>query len=446
MSTSVHKCSVMDNKKTTIPDFSDIDFISFLYSERDRENSLSQYHGWNYWALIGAIITILSIAYAALKGIERIDWMCVTYYATGSIAFFLAYHSWLNLIKRERGHDYTRVRLLREMAPWIDSGLAILTSIVVIVLILFFDCPSYVFWTWIVVLVIQIVVLVIALINRDRLVPYYFYRPYFTRLWLNIAYDGCAGGLFALAWSSSFKKASWYILNPEFEVGVCLGAVVVLAYFFIRIKVENKVVEQFDAIVDMYLYTGISKEETYQAILCNRMGYGVMEVCKKDLFKVQELSGACEKKTQELQELKAMIQSGEYDMNQIPSYHKRMKSILMYLNESIRQSERLANRLNEMVKTAPVLNQIVAINTVFDTNHELYQRVSEAQKEVDVASTLLEKEFDKYYCQKSNMLCAKLCCEHRNDPMEKKYARKLRWRRFLIRIHPKNKGGTGVDT
>lgn len=47
MSTSVHKCSVMDNKKTTIPDFSDIDFISFLYSERDRENSLSQYHGWN---------------------------------------------------------------------------------------------------------------------------------------------------------------------------------------------------------------------------------------------------------------------------------------------------------------------------------------------------------------------------------------------------------------
>lgn len=193
----------MDNKKTTIPDFSDIDFISFLYSERDRENSLTQYHGWNYWALIGAIITILSIAYAALKGIERIDWMRVTYYATGSIAFFLAYHSWFKFIKRERGHDYTRVRLLREMAPWVDSGLAILTSIVAIVLILFFDCPSYVFWTWIVVLAIQIVVLVIALINRDRLVPYYFYRPYFTRLWLNIAYDGCAGGLFALAWSRS---------------------------------------------------------------------------------------------------------------------------------------------------------------------------------------------------------------------------------------------------
>lgn len=435
MSTSVHKCSVMDNKKTTIPDFSDIDFISFLYSERDRENSLSQYHGWNYWALIGAIITILSLAYAALKGIERIDWMRVTYYATGSIAFFLAYHSWLKFIKRERGHDYTRVRLLREMAPWVDSGLAILTSIVAIVLILFFDCPSYVFWTWIVVLVIQIVVLVIVLVNRDRLVPYYFYRPYFTRLWLNIAYDGCAGGLFALAWSSSFKKASWYILNPEFEVGVCLGAVVVLAYFFIRIKVENKVVEQFDAIVDMYLYTGISKEETYQAILCNRMGYGVLDVCKKELSKVREMSDACEKRTKELQELKAMIQGGKYDINKIPSCRKNMKGILHYLNDSLKQSERLANRLKEMVKTAPVLNQVSAINTVFDTNHELYQRVSTAQKEVDEVSSILEKEFDKYYCQKSNTLCAILSCDHRNDPMEKKYARELRWRRFLNKIH-----------
>ena len=428
----------MYNKKTTIPELSDSEFISYLYSERDRENSLSQYQGWNDWALIGAIITILSVAYATLKGNERIDWMRVTYYVTGIVAFFLAYHSWFIFFKRERGHDFTRVRLLKEMTPLVDSALAIVTSIAAILLILIYDCPSYVFWTWIVVLAVQIVVLVIALINRDRLVPYYFYRPYFTRLWLNIAYDGCAGGLFALAWSCSFKKASWCILNPEFEVGVCLGAVVVLAYFLIRIKVENKVVERFDAIADLYLYTDTSKEETYQAILCNRMGYGVLDVCKNELSKVQEMSDACEKRAIELQELKAMIQGGKYDINKTPSYHTKMKGILHYLNDALKQSERLANRLKEMVKTAPVLNQVSAINTVFDTNHELYQRVSAAQKEVDEVSTILEKEFDKYYCQKSNMLCAILSCDHRNDPMEKKYARELRWRRFLNKIHLNN--------
>lgn len=420
-----------------IPDMSDSEFISFLYAERERENSLSQYQGWSYWALIGAIITILSVAYAALKGSEQIDWTRVSYYAIGTIAFFLAYHSWFKFFKRERGHDYTRVRLLKEMTPWTDSGLTMATSIAAIVLILVLDSLSYVFWTWVVVLVVQIVVFVVALINRDRLVPYYFHRPYFTRLWMNIIYDGFAGGLFAVAWSSSFKKASWCILNPEFEVGVCLGSVAVLVYFFIRIKVENKVVEQFDAITDMYLYTDTSKEETYQAILCNRMGYGVLDVCNKDLSKVQKMSDACENKIIELQELKVMIQSGKYDINQIPSYHKWMKGILDYLNEALSQSERLAKRLNEMVKTAPVLNQVTVINTVFDTNHELCQRVAATQNEVVEVSTILEKEFDKYYCHKSNMLCEILCCEHRNDPMEKKYARELRWRRFLIKLHLK---------
>lgn len=427
----------MEEKKTRIPELSDSEFISFLYAERDRENNLSQYQGWNYWALIGAIITILSVAYASIKGSERVDWARVSYYAVGAIAFFLAYHSFFKIFDRKRGHDYTRVCLLKEMTPWVDSGLAIATSIAAIVLILVIDSPSYVFWAWIAVLAVQIAVLVIALINRDRLVPFYFYRPYFTRLWLNLAYEGFAGGLFALTWNCSFKKASWCILNPEFEVGVCLGAVAVLFYFFIRIKVENKVVERFDEIVDMYLYTGTSKEETYQAILCNRMGHDVLDVCKKDLCKVQEMSDACEKKTKELQDLKAMIQGGKYDINQIPSFRKRIKDILNYLNEALNQSERLANRLDEMVKTAPILNQVAAINTVFDTNHELYQRVSAAQKEIDEASTILENEFDKYYCQKSNMLCAKLCCEYRNDPMEKKYARELRWRRFLFRMHLK---------
>ena len=35
----------MDNNKSAIPDLPDTEFISFLYSERDRENSLSLYQG-----------------------------------------------------------------------------------------------------------------------------------------------------------------------------------------------------------------------------------------------------------------------------------------------------------------------------------------------------------------------------------------------------------------
>lgn len=427
----------MDNNKSTIPDLSDTEFISFLYSERDRENSLSLYQGWNYWALIGAIITILSVAYSALKGSASIDWMRTTYYATGVIAFFLAYHSLFKFFKRKRGYDFSRVSLLKELTPWVDSCLVVAVALSAIVLIIIYDSPSSVLWYWALVLTVQIIVSVIALINRNRLVPSYFYRPYSHSSWVNIAYSGIASGLFAGAWSSSFKKASWCLLNSEFEVGICLGGALILVYFLIKIKVENKAVEQFDAIIDGFIYTKTSKETTYQAILCNRMGYGVLEVCKNDLSKVREMSDTCKKNTKVLQDIKDMMQNNKCDIEQIPTYFKQLKGILKYLNKPLEQSERLVNRLDEFIKIAPVLNQVDIINTICNTAKELHRNIYAVQNEVYEAFSMLKKKFEKYYCQRSNMLCAKHSCEYRTHPLDKKYALKHRWHRFLNKLNLK---------
>lgn len=420
------KRSDTEIKKNPILDYSDQDFLSFLYAERDRENSLSQYHGWSNWALIGAMITVLSIAYASFKGVGQFNWMRSLYYATGAISFFLAYHACFKFIDRDRGNDITRVHLLKEMAPWADSGLAIFTAIIAIVLVLIYDSPSDIFWSWITVLAVQIVVVTIALINRNKLVPFYFIRPYFPNLRWCITYDGFAGSLFALVWISSFNKASWCIINPEFEVGICMGAAVVLFYYLIRVNVENKAVGQFDAIIDRYLYAGISKEETFNKILCNRMGYGVLDVCQKELTKVQEMANDCKKKHQELETLKTKIQNGEYDIYQIAKDNRCLRNMLVYLDDSLKQSDKLASRLHEMVKIAPILDYVTVINTVFDINKELYSQVKAVQKDVGEVSSLLQVEFDKCYCQKANALCPKLDCEQRSEPKDKKYIRQLR--------------------
>ena len=50
---------------------------------------------------------------------------------------------------------------------------------------------------------------------------------------------------------------------------------------------------------------------------------------------------------------------------------------------------------------------------------------------------MLKKKLEKYYCQRSNMLCAKLSCEYRKHPMEKRYALKHRWDRLLIKLNLK---------
>lgn len=54
-------------ESSMIPEMSDSEFLSFLYSERNRENDISQYQGWNTWVLIGAAITSLCAFYSTIK-------------------------------------------------------------------------------------------------------------------------------------------------------------------------------------------------------------------------------------------------------------------------------------------------------------------------------------------------------------------------------------------
>lgn len=430
--------TVMIEKKSPIPELSDSEFISFLYSERDREHSISEYHGWNNWALVGSIITVACFVYSTVYNASSVDWNKVLYYVIGSIAFFLTYHTWLRLFKRQRGYDYTRVRLLKEMTPWTEIVLSLTVAIVAIVLIIVYDSLSLVFWLWVAVFALQLSVFSAAIFNRNRLVPFFFYSAYFPNKRLNSIYDFIAGMLFCVTWYQSFKNVAQNVFNTEFEVGICIGTIVVLLYILVKINVENKAVKQFDAIIDMYIYSGVSKEKTYQKILCNRMGYGVLDVCKVELEKVNNITSECEKITGELVELKSIIESGKYDNELLISYNKRLENILQYLNAGLRQSQKLSSRMDEIVKIAPVLYQVDDINLIFDSNKKLYEKVVETQNEVESVFDLIQKEVDKYYCKRFGGFCEDMACEHRNESMDKKYARRLRWRRFLMKLHLKN--------
>ena len=409
----------MNKKKTPIQGLNDSEFISFLFAERDRENNLCQYQGWNNWVLSGAIFTLICFIYYTIKDAGQIDLMRCVYYATGLVSIFLAYNSWLLFFKRKRGNDYTRVRFLKEKTPWMDAALAIITSITAFVFILVYDCSSYVLWAWIAAFTAQVVAFSFALINRNRVVPVYYVRSYFTRPWCNFVYEGIAGLVYYLVGRLSFKRASLCIWDQEFEIGICVGSIAVMVYFLIKINIDNKPVLRFDEILDRYLYTGVSKEETYHNILCNRMGYGVLEACVKELSKVKEMSEVCNKKNKELTLIKYEIQNGQYDYNQILECFKMCKEIPVYLNKSLRQSKQLSLRLKEIVSIAPVLDQAEEVNFIFEINKELYATVNATRGVLDEVQKMLRNEINKFYSRKSNTQCPNLNCECRNAPTDK---------------------------
>lgn len=51
------------NKSNRITELPDSDYLSFLYSERDREEKLATYQGWNLWAIAIAMVTVICTLY-----------------------------------------------------------------------------------------------------------------------------------------------------------------------------------------------------------------------------------------------------------------------------------------------------------------------------------------------------------------------------------------------
>ena len=119
MTTTPKKRSSMEEGKgNNFTKLSDSEFLSFLYAERDRENNLNQYQGWNTWALVGAITMVICALYSILKtSVEAICFRNVLYYTSIVFAIVLSYRSFALLFIRPRGIDYSKIKTVKEAAP-----------------------------------------------------------------------------------------------------------------------------------------------------------------------------------------------------------------------------------------------------------------------------------------------------------------------------------------
>ena len=119
----------MEDRNARIYELSDSEFLSFLYAERDRENSLSQFQGWNNWAIAGAIVTIVCAIYTICKNTVLIDSEYILYGFTGAMALYLLIKAYSVFFMRKRGYNRYCVRVLKEQIPKVDLILIIISSI-----------------------------------------------------------------------------------------------------------------------------------------------------------------------------------------------------------------------------------------------------------------------------------------------------------------------------
>lgn len=368
----------------------DADFLSYLYSERERENSLFQFEGWNYWALAGAFITAICAAYNTWKDCYCVETIDIIYYAGGVIACFLTIRAYFYIFRRNRGFDISRVRWLKEVIPIPLIFIVLTTSIISAIWIAVIVGYSLLFWLWVVISVMFLFGVGYAVVNRNKIVYSFADEFIFSSIKGNGWFYTITGGLYGLIGVRSFKVASSSIPSPEFEIGICIAACVVVLYIFLSLNTGNQTVNRFDTIIDNYLYLGISKEITFREIQKNRMGYSVMDMCYVDQSMIESEMKAYEEELEKIENIKTSVLNGEGLEEQffklkgeIPILFEKSKNVMTL-------SRRLSEKLKAILRVASGKNVISVINVIFDQNEKDMEKIVALEEKLEGVISVLK--------------------------------------------------------
>ena len=423
----------MPNNKLNISEMSDADFLSFLYSERDRENSLSQYQGWNTWALVGAIATIICALYSILKkSAEEMRFSNVLYYISIIFAVVLSYRSFALLFIRPRGIDYSKIKTVKETAPIMYLIFVVICSTAFVLVFAIKGSWNTVAWLWSAVLLAYCVSGITIIINRNRIVPSYYDPCLFPNRNVDLVFNLIVVWLLSFVLSQSIKRIQQVQFGPDLEFSVCFSVLLWLIYFLIKTNVGNKPVKEFDVIIDDYLYKGESKEHTYNRILINRMGLGVMEACKKELQSIKDDLNMYSAKFKVIEHYKEELNADFVGIDQLKKYGTVTREVVDYLSKTLNHIKDFRNKLGQLLKQVPSAENIEDFKTMMDMLEVTVGRVEKLQEEASEVTSIVQKHIHSYYCRKSGSYCDAKDCAYRNDPWSLKYAIKPWIRRWLV--------------
>lgn len=373
----------MKKKKNRMIEVSDSEFLSFLYSERDRENSLNQVPGWNYWAIVGAGITILCAAYYILKDQLPLNGKAVLYLTSTFLAIVLSCGSFFRILNNGRAVDFSRVRLMKEVIPVVHVCFVFLCSIVLAILILITAGCNVVFGLWIALLFVFSLALAIDLCHKDTIVPAYYYDTMLPWTKANIAFEIAVSVLYVQVALNSFRMASSYYFSAEFEIAACIAGLVALSYLFLKILDKDDTVTRIDNVIEGFLYKGVSKEESFHQMSINRWGYGVLDACRKELTDVENNYLICDDDRKSLDVITESLQTHDASLSDLDGFLGQIDQVLGRLKGTVHAAKKLNERVIRVFKVAPVLSEVSDLNYLEDSIKTIISKVDDLQTKTE---------------------------------------------------------------
>ena len=428
-----------NNTDKRIEKLSDAEFLSFLYSERDRESSLRQYQGWTLWALAGALVTVTCAGYHILKGENTI--LCISqiiYIVSGVMATMLFIRPMFLLFERERGVDYKKIKILKNVAPYHYLGLTVAVSVTFSLLVPLFNKNNpfnIISIYWMICALMTIGGLIYDIVCREKIVKSDCDGMVFNSVDWNRRYSALLGGVLFTIGLESFINVNYHVLeSPSFELAVCISAEVLLAQFMIKVYYIEKKANKIDILIDEYVYKDFPKDMTYRMLRMNRMGNTVLESCVEELLGLRNAFEAYEQKKQRIEEVCNHFEKETCGANKFQEYYGEVVETMAFLKQCHHQVEKLRNKLRQIEKQVPYLKTDKEFEDIMKV---LYYHITKEEELFEFAKSTTNKIqtwLNKYHCNKYGGFCEREC-EHRHD----KPLLRLRWKRLCNKLSSDNK-------
>lgn len=354
-------------KRNIITELSDADFLSYLYSERDREESLNSYQGWSIWAISGALITVVYTGYAILcKHLDEFEVVTIGYILSSIFGFLLCYQPFFffisSLFSRERGVNYKSCKYLKDIVPKPYLWMALIISVTLSLLIICNDTSNrwnVVSITWLIVALMLISATIYEKINHDKIVWSVIDGVLFGERKLDSWFSAFLSGVLSITWVQSVKKVDGSIVgNPNLEIAVCIFSLIALIYLLLKIKTGEKTSSHMDVLLDDFLYNGRSKDDIYNQILTYRMGFGILKACAKELYEVNNSFVDVEPQMAKIKEVNELFSRGTFDINRMIDYFDIIKTVSDFSGEWFKRLTALHNKLEDIGKQVPRIESV----------------------------------------------------------------------------------------
>lgn len=423
----------MNKEKTKrIIDFSDSDFLFYLYAERDREDSLNSYQGWSAWAIAGAMITIMCAGYSILCK-HDVDFLRMIYILSGIVGFCLCYRPlflFLGLgFSRERGIDIKKIKYLKDITPkpyiWVALPLSVLFPITILI------CEDSACWnvvsiSWIVAAVILLASSLYGWINKNKIVWPAIEGIFIGDRIVDSLVGGLLGGVLSITWLQSFNKVKGNIIgDPDFEIAVCIFVVIALFFLFLTIKSREKMASCVDVLLDEFLYKGIDKETIYYQLLIQRMGYSVLDACAQELNVMQGSFKIYESQIKSIKDVERSLACGDINFNQMIEYFEVIKSVSKYVDNCSKQSKSLYNKLAQIGKLVPGIKDIDEYEYLMRILDTFLKKEDEIIGVLTTTSKKMNMWINVYHCDKYGGWCESKNCSHRHDRKSWRYIKEI---------------------